>query len=169
MKCQPFYLPGEFTAVMIAAVYIPPNSNKNRSEALNELYHHISEQQTAHPDALLILAGHFNHANPKTVFPKLQQHIDFPTRGNNTLDHVYTFQRGPYKAFPLPHLSASDHITVMLMPAYRPLVKVTKPVRKEVRVWPEGAVEAIQDCFNTTDWEVFMQAASHNSITNLQE
>ena len=92
------------------------DNNNNRSEALNEL--HISEQQTAHPDALLIFAGDFNYANPKTVFPKLQQHIDFPTWGNNTLDHVYTFQRGTYKAFPLPHLGASDHITVMLMPAY---------------------------------------------------
>jgi len=58
MKCRPFYLPMEFTAVMIATVYIPPNSNNNnRSEALNELYHHISDQQTAHPDALLIFAS----------------------------------------------------------------------------------------------------------------
>jgi len=138
---------------MIAAVYFPLNSNNNnRSEVLNELYHHVSEQQTARSDAVLVLAGDFNHANPKTVFPKLQQHIDFPTWGNNTLDHVYNFQRGAYKAFPLPHLGASDHI--MPMPAYRPLVKVAKPVRKEMRVWPEGAVEALQDCFKTTDWEV---------------
>ena len=35
LKCRPFYLPKEFTAVMVAAVYIPPTSNNNnRSEAL---------------------------------------------------------------------------------------------------------------------------------------
>ncbi len=61
----------EYTAILLVAVYIPPSSNNNnRSEALNYLYQHISEQQTAHPDAFLILAGDFNHADLKSVFPK---------------------------------------------------------------------------------------------------
>ena len=74
------------------------------------------------------------------------------------MDFVYTTQKGAYKALPLPHLGASDHITVMLMPAYRPLVKVTKPVHKQ-----------IQDCFDTTDWNMFKQAATYNNTTDLQE
>ncbi len=170
IKCRPFYLPREYTAILLVAVYIPPSSNNNnRSEALNDLYQHISEQQTAHPDAFLILAGDFNHADLKSVFPKMHQHIDFPTRGNNTLDFVYTTQRGAYKALPLPHLGASDHITVMLMPAYRPLVKVIKPIHKQIQVWPEGSSEALQDCFDTTDWNLFKQAATYNNTTDLQE
>ncbi len=169
IKCRPFYLPREYTAIMLAAVYIPPNSNNNRSEALNELYQHISEQQRAHPDAFLILAGDFNHADLKSVFPKIHQHVDFPTWGNNTLDFVYTPQRGAYKALPLPHLGTSDHIIVMLIPAYRPIVKVTKPVHKQIQVWPEGSSEALQDCFNTTDWNMFKQAATYNNTTDLQE
>ena len=36
-------------------------------------------------------------------------------------------------------------------------------------MWPEGSVEALKDYFNTTDWEVFKQAASHNSTTDLHE
>ncbi len=122
-----------------------------------------------HPDAFLILAGDFNHANLKSVFPKIQQHVDFPTRGKNTLDFVYTTQRGAYKALPLPHLGASDHITVMLMPAHRPLVKVIKPIHKQIQVWPEGSSEALQDCFDTTDWNMFKQAATYNNTTDLQE
>ncbi len=170
IKCRPFYLPREYTAILLVAVYIPPSSNNsNRSEALNDLYQHISEQQTAHPDAFLILAVDFNHADLKSVFPKMHQHIDFPTRGNNTLDFVYTTQRGAYKALPLPHLGASDHITVMLMPAYRPLVKVIKPIYKQIQVWPEGSSEALQDCFDTTDWNMFKQAATYNNTTDLQE
>lgn len=50
------------------------------TEALKDLYLHISEQPTAHPDAFLILAGDFNHADLKSVFPKIHQHTDFPTR-----------------------------------------------------------------------------------------
>ncbi len=102
-------------------------------------------------------------------FPKIHQHVDFPTRGKNTLDFVYTTQRGAYKALPLPHLGASDHITVMLMPAYRPLVKVIKPIHKQIQVWPEGSSEALQDCFDTTDWNMFKQAATYNNTTDLQE
>ncbi|XP_076862714.1 nuclear respiratory factor 1 isoform X2 [Brachyhypopomus gauderio] len=170
IKCRPFYLPRDFSAVLITAVYLPPSTNNNiRSEALNELYQHISEQQTAHPDAFLILAGDFNHADPKSVFSGLYKHTDFPTRGNNTLDQVFTTRRGAYKASPLPHLGASDHLTIMLMSAYRPLVKVTKPVLKQVRMWPDGSSEALQDCFSTTDWNMFREAATHNSTTDIHE
>ncbi|KAK0137023.1 hypothetical protein N1851_026795 [Merluccius polli] len=118
IKCRPFYLPREFTAVLLIAAYIPPtSSSSDRNAALNELYQAISEQQTAHPDGFAIVAGDFNHANLKTVLPKLYQHVNFPTREKNTLDLVYTSLKGAYKASPLPHIGLSDHLTVMLMPA----------------------------------------------------
>ncbi len=49
----------------------------------------ISEQQTNNPDGFFIVAGDFNHANLKTVLPKFYQHVNFATRGNNTLDCLY--------------------------------------------------------------------------------
>ncbi len=55
------------------------------------------------------------------------------------------------------------------MPAYRPLVKVIKPIHKQIQVWPEGSSEALQDCFDTTDWNMFKQAATYNNTTDLQE
>ena len=89
IRCRPFYLPREFTAILLVAVYIPPTpNNSDRNAALCELYQAISEQQTAHPDGFTIFAGDFNHANLKTVLPKLHQHVDFPTRGDNILDLV---------------------------------------------------------------------------------
>ncbi len=36
-------------------------------------------------------------------------------------------------------------------------------------MWPEGSSEALQDCFNTTDWNIFKQAATYNNTTDLQE
>jgi len=131
-----------------------------------ELYQAVSEQQTAHPDGFIIFAGDFNHADLKTVLPKLHQHVDSPTRGDSILDLVYTTPKGAYKAIPLPHIGLSDHNTVMLMPAYRQRVKANKPVRKQVSV---GASDVLQDCFDTTDWEMFKQAATYNNQTDIEE
>ncbi|KAI5101429.1 gastrula zinc finger protein XlCGF28.1-like [Silurus meridionalis] len=167
VRCRPFYLPREFTTVYIVGVYIPPSANAK--EALSELYGAISDLQNAHPDGLFIIAGDFNHANLKTVLPKLHQHVDFATRGANTLDLVYTNIPGAYRAEPRPHLGYSDHCSVMLIPAYRPLIRRSKPVLKQVKTWPEGATSALQDCFECTDWDMFREAATYGDSINLEE
>lgn len=104
--------------MLIVAVYIPPGGNIK--EALSELYKTISNLQTAHPDRFFIVARDFNHANLKSLLLKFQQHIDFATHGTHTL----------------------DHISVMLFPAYRPLLKRAKWVLKQVRTWRSGLLWA---------------------------
>ncbi len=126
-----------------------------------------TEQQTNNPDCFFIIAGDFNHANLKTVLPKFYQQVNFPTRGNNTLDFVYTTVKRAYKAEPRPHLGYSDHISVILIPAYRPLIKLAKPVQKQIIVWP--ATSALQDYFQDTDWNMFKEAATNKKHTDLQE
>ncbi len=68
LLCRPFWLPRDFTAIIITAVYIPPQANTD--QALRELYGNISEQETAHPDAAFIITGDFNKANFRTIAPK---------------------------------------------------------------------------------------------------
>ncbi|KAI5085415.1 hypothetical protein C0J45_23129 [Silurus meridionalis] len=167
VRCRPFYLPREFTTVYIVGVYIPPSANAK--EALCELYGAISDLQNAHPDGLFIIAGDFNHANLKTVLPKLHQYVDFATRGANTLDLVYTNIPAAYYAEPRPYLGYSDHCSVMLIPAYRPLIRRSKPVLKQVKTWPEGATSALQDCFECTDWDMFREAATNGDSINLEK
>ncbi len=167
VKCRPFYLPLEFTAIVIVAVYIPPCANAK--DALRELYSAISEQQINNPDGFFIIAGDFNHANLKTVLPKFYQHVNFATRGDNTLDFVYTTVKNANKAVPRPHLGYSDHISVMLIPAYRPLLKFAKPVQKLITIWPENATSTLQDCFQCTDWNMFKEVATYNNHTDLHE
>ncbi len=99
-----------------------------RTRFVNCIAPSANNKQTT-PMAFFIIAGDFNHANLKTVLPKFYQHVNFATRGNNTLDFVYTTEKNAYKAVPRPHLGQSDHISVMLIPAYRPLLKLTKPVQ----------------------------------------
>ncbi|KAK3569886.1 hypothetical protein QTP86_006751 [Hemibagrus guttatus] len=157
----------EFTTVFIVGVYIPPSANVK--EALWELYGAIRELQNAHPDGLFIIAGDFNHANLKSVLPKFHQHVDFATRGVNALDLLYTNIPGAYRAEPHPHLGYSDHISVMLILAYRPLVRRSKPVLKLVKTWPEGAISALQDCFECTNLDMFREAATKGDTTDLEE
>ncbi len=54
VKCRPFYLQQEFTAIVIVAVYIPPCANAK--DVLRELYSAISEQQTNNPNGFFIIA-----------------------------------------------------------------------------------------------------------------
>ncbi len=82
---------------------------------------------------------------------------------------VYTTVKNAYKAVPRPHLGCSDHISVMLIPAYRPLLKLAKPVQKLITIWPENATSTLQDCFQCTDWNMFKEAATYNNHTDLQE
>ncbi len=91
------------------------------------------------------------------------------TRGNNTLDFVYTTVKHAYKAEPRPHLGYSDHISVMLIPVYRPLLKLARPVQKQITVWPDNATSALQDCFQETDWNKFKEAVSYKNHTDLQD
>ncbi|KAI4896489.1 hypothetical protein NFI96_008191 [Prochilodus magdalenae] len=167
VRCRPFYLPREFTTVLIISVYIPHGATAKA--ALCELYSAISGLQNTHPDGLFIVAGDFNHVNLKSVLPKFHQHVNFATRGANALDLVYTNIPSAYRAEPRPHLGYSDHISVMLIPAYRPLVRRSKPVLKQVRTWPSGAISALQDCFEHTDWQMFREAATYSTTTDLEE
>ncbi len=165
--CRPFYLPREFTAVSITAVYVPPSANTK--EAMSVLYRTISELQSIQTEGFFIVAGDFNQANMKSVLPHFHQHVDCATRGENTLDKAYTNVKDAFRAAPRPHISSSDHLSVMLIPAYKPLLIREKPTVRQVRVFSEGAMEALQDCFECTDWDVFKEAATYNDHTNINE
>ncbi|KAK3507948.1 hypothetical protein QTP70_005055 [Hemibagrus guttatus] len=45
----------------------------------------------------------------------------------------------------------------------------TKPVLKQVKTWPAGAISARQDCFECTDWDMFREAATNGKTTDLEE
>ena len=54
--------------------------------------------------------------------------MNFPTRDNNIVDHVYSNVRNGYKAMPRPHFGQSDNISVLLYPAYKTLLNQSTPV-----------------------------------------
>ncbi|KAK3517603.1 hypothetical protein QTP70_012957 [Hemibagrus guttatus] len=53
--------------------------------------------------------------------------------------------------------------------SYRPLVRRSKPVLKQIKTWPAVAISALQDCFECTDWNMFREAATNGDSINLEE
>ncbi len=70
--CRPFYLPREFTSIVVTAVYIPPQADT--SSALSKLHDELSGYNNKHPDAAFIIAGDFNKANLKKVLYTLYKY-----------------------------------------------------------------------------------------------
>lgn len=131
-------------------------------EAMEVLHDITGTQQTARPDAFFIAAGDYNQASLKTVLPKFHQHVNFANRGSCTLDLVYTNIKDSHRAASLAHVGNSEHLAVLLTPRYRLRVKQAKAEIKNVRVWPEEAISTLQDCFETTQWDFFKEAATYD-------
>ncbi len=97
------------------------------------------------------------------------QHVTITTLGDNTLDRVYTNRRGTYRATPRLHLCSSDHIPIILVPAYCPVLSRGEATQKTITVWPTEAVPLFQVCFETTAWQMFREAGTEGDTVNLEE
>lgn len=96
------------------------------------------------------------------------QHVKVDNRGKNCLDNVNTNICEAYKALPCP-ISANQTITVFMVPAYKALLKCTKPASKNIKRWLVGASSAIQDPFKLTDWDVFREATMNGDTINMED
>ena len=81
------------------------------------------------------------------------------------LNKLYTNIRQAYSAKPLAHLGQSDHMSLLLIPAYTPLWKRVPITTRTVTTWPEDASHQLQDCLQRTDWEVFAPRDLENHTT----
>ncbi|KAK3542247.1 hypothetical protein QTP86_021469, partial [Hemibagrus guttatus] len=102
-----------------------------------------------------------------SVLPKFHQHVSCATRGDNTLDHVYTNIAEAYRAISLPHLGQSDHLSLFMLPKYTPLIKRVKPSVKTVKVWPERGISSLQQQLQDTDWNMFASQATSGTQTDI--
>lgn len=84
----------------------------------------------------------------------LHQYVDCPTRDNKTLDLLYANATDAYDAIALPPLGRSDHNLVRLTPKHVPLVRRQPVHTRTVRRWTREAANALQDCFESADWNV---------------
>ena len=96
IKCRPYYLPREFSSVIVTAVYILPQADAKT--ALKELRWNLCKLENTYPEAAFIVAGDFNKANLRKRLLKSYQDIDCSTRTAKTLDHCYTTFQNAYTA-----------------------------------------------------------------------
>ncbi|XP_078791709.1 uncharacterized protein LOC110013806 isoform X2 [Oryzias latipes] len=150
----PYYLPREFSHVLVVTVYIPPSADA--AVACDRVHGTVSQLQTQHPQALILISGDFNHAcTPlSATLSNFTQYVNCLTRDRKTLDLFYANIKNAYASAPLPPLGRSDHNLVHLSSAYTPVVKQQKPQIKTVKIWTEEVTERLRDCFSTTDWDV---------------
>ena len=81
-------------------------------------------------------------------------------RGKKTLDHLYSTHRDAYKALPHPPFDKSDHNYIPLIPDYKQKLKQVVPVTRSIRKWPDDADATLQDCFASTDWNMFQDSSN---------
>ena len=79
------------------------------------------------------------------------------TREEKTLDLLYANVKDVYTFTSLPPLGGSDHNLVFLNPCYVPVAKRLPVTTKTVRTWSEDCYEALQGCFEVTDWNVICE------------
>lgn len=71
VSCRPYYLPREFSNVIVLVVYIPPSAN---AKLANDTIARAAHSLLSHtPDALIIINGDFNHCTLSSTLPSFKQ------------------------------------------------------------------------------------------------
>lgn len=101
-------------------MYHPPSANDDAM--LDYLTRCLTEVEGLYPGCGIVIAGDFNKLDIKVLSYQFQlkQLVNFPTRGNNTLDLVLTNIHSFYKpADVYPPFGLSDHHTICIQPKQR--------------------------------------------------
>ena len=105
------------------------------------------------------MAGDFNAGKHKSALPNFYQHVKCTTRRETNLDPMYSTHRDAYKALPHPPFGKSDHNYILLIPAYKHKIKQEAPVTRSIKKWSDEAGAKLQDCFASTDWNMFRNSS----------
>ena len=142
VSCRPYYLPREFSNVIVILVYIPPSANaKLATDMIARVAH---ELQSHTPDALVMISGDFNHCTLSASLPSFRQFVDCPTRCGKTIDLFYANIKDSYTSTALPPLGRSDHNLVLLSSKYTTLARKQPISTKSVLIWSKEACEDLQ-------------------------
>ncbi len=153
--CRPFYLPQEFSSIVITSVYIPPLAWLCPISTMCsvDITTYILTLPSSSP-------GTLTKPTSRKSWPNFHQHISCPTRGLNTLDHCYTPLKNAYKAHSLPAFGKSDHAAIFLTLEYKQRITHEPPVEREVTRWSSHSEAMLQASLDDVDWDMFRASTS---------
>ena len=61
----------------------------------------------------------------------------------------------------MPALGNSDLTMTHMLPNYKTVFKSNKPVKKTVTILGDDNIDCLRDCFDSTDWNVFIDACDN--------
>lgn len=120
IKLSPTRLPRGYSCLIVGVIYHPPSANDEL--LMDYLLNTLSNIECEFPNAGLLITGDFNRADTKQLKDqfRLSQTVNFPTRGERTLDLILTnlgrFYVTPQRFSPF---GLSDHCTVLMCPKQR--------------------------------------------------
>jgi len=130
LSLHPFYLPREYPQLFFVLVCIHPRTNPTLATDHIESCSDKFEQLSL--DSPKLILGGFNHCNPGKSLKGLDQYIACSTCLGKTLDRCYGSVPDAYRAVALPPIGSADHLTILLPPAYTPVIRKiqkTKTIR----------------------------------------
>jgi len=133
----------------------------NEQNALKELHNMISRHENSYPDAAMVILGDFNHCDLRKTIPRFYQFVNFPTRGNSTLDKCYSNIKRAYTAVSKPHFGKCDHLAILLQPIYIRRLKADPDTVRTVNMWTDNALMELQGCLEATDMNIFKEATDN--------
>ena len=155
---KPFYLPREFTFVVMVGVYIPPQAKA--TTAIGSLADQITTVENSNPDSLVLILGDFNHTTLSKELPKYIQQVTCATREGKTLDLYSSTIREAYHAVTRAHLGFSDHAMIYLLLTYCQKLKRVKPCVRNIKHWDDESILRLQGCLACIDWDSFRYASN---------
>ena len=165
---RPRRLPRGFSNIIVACLYHPPDAdNTTMSEYLKSTLEMV---ETQFSNSAIILAGDFNKLSFKIAARcyELKPTINFPTRGSNTLDQIYTNMQNYYQPpTKNPPFGLSDHITITVFPKVRERSKLQW---KTIRISPKkrSTIASLGQFFMNIPWtNLLFKAQSSDEKLNI--
>lgn len=104
--CRPYYLPREFSSVIVIVVYIPPSAHaKLATDAIHKV---TTDLLNRSPESAVVISGDFNHCLLSATLPTFKHYVKVPTRLDKTIDILYTNVKTPTALPPLDNLTTSS-------------------------------------------------------------
>ena len=131
-------------------VYLPEGHHTPSEDIIIDT---VSNLQNNKPEAAIIVPSDFNQEQFK--IHGFTQYVNCNTRQDRKIDLCFcNIKRAYNKCYKKDPLGISDHNNILLLPIYLCKLKTEKPVKILVKQWECDSTEQLQNCLDTTDWNI---------------